>query len=229
VANQKIQVLSDCFNQGAVNTALWGPATGVDGTAYSIGTIATGTSTQTLTLTLGPSGSAASASLNAATQTPVAECLNSGLTSLAAYDLTNSGTSVRLASVYEGDTGIQAWFALSNGNGTSADWLGWQVYDLGGGLFVIAAKYGNPTFNWPNPSSPSQAQYIPAKYQYLRIVENSGTVYWDYSADGVNWTNFTSMATPFDVTGMYASVYGTTTSGSTPVQWANVNYSLSAS
>jgi hypothetical protein len=44
-------------------------------------------------------------------------------------------------------------------------------------------------------------------YQYFRIREVSGTIYWDASADSVSWTNIFSVATPITITSMYAFAY----------------------
>lgn len=61
--------------------------------------------------------------------------------------------------------------------------------------------------------------YDPLIHKYLRIMEASGTVYWDYSTDGSNWTTFVSALVSglFAITSIYAEIsVGTWTSeGST--------------
>lgn len=47
----------------------------------------------------------------------------------------------------------------------------------------------------------------PGANYYFRIREESGTLYWDYSADGVNWTNHASTTTPFHMTAALTSVF----------------------
>jgi hypothetical protein len=42
--------------------------------------------------------------------------------------------------------------------------------------------------------------YVAATYRYLKIREASGIIYWDYSSDGISWTNATSIANPFSIT-----------------------------
>jgi hypothetical protein len=39
--------------------------------------------------------------------------------------------------------------------------------------------------------------------RWFRIRESGGTTYWDYSTDGVNWTNLTSEANPIAVTSLF--------------------------
>jgi hypothetical protein len=48
--------------------------------------------------------------------------------------------------------------------------------------------------------------YNSTTHKWLRIREASGTVYFDYSADGISWTNFTSAANPFAVTGLFVTI-----------------------
>ena len=229
MSNQKIQALSDNFCQGAVNTALWGAATGTDGTSYPQAPIGSGNVSMTLSSPMGDGNS--SLSISEIMHVGTVDCLNQGVGTLAAYDLTNSGVSAQLVSMPSGaGPNIQATFILSNNNGAAANWLGWLIYYIGGSTgWVIDAVYGNPSLNWPNNSNPSQFSYNPAIHRNLRIVEHGGTVYWDYSPDGTTWTNAASMADPFAVTGMYLSLYASTQTGTVPVQWGNVNYSLAIS
>ena len=39
--------------------------------------------------------------------------------------------------------------------------------------------------------------------KYLRIRESGGNTYWDYSANGIGWTNLTSASNPITVTALY--------------------------
>ncbi len=50
----------------------------------------------------------------------------------------------------------------------------------------------------------ASAPYDSSVQKYFRIRENSGTLYWDYSTDGITWTNFTTLnPLPFDITSVY--------------------------
>lgn len=49
--------------------------------------------------------------------------------------------------------------------------------------------------------------YSSTTHAYLRIRESSGTTYWDYSSDGINWTNHTSVANPITLTAIYFFSY----------------------
>jgi hypothetical protein len=72
----------------------------------------------------------------------------------------------------------------------------------------IVARYGTPS----GTTNVATTAYNSTNHKYFRIRENKGTIYWDTSADGVTWTNFTSLANPFAITatrvGMQAGTYG---------------------
>ena len=44
--------------------------------------------------------------------------------------------------------------------------------------------------------------YSASAHRWFRIRESGGTTYADYSADGVDWTNYTSLANPFAMTNL---------------------------
>ena len=46
----------------------------------------------------------------------------------------------------------------------------------------------------------SSFAYIAATHKYFRIRESGGTTFWDYSTDGLAWTNQTSVANPITMT-----------------------------
>jgi hypothetical protein len=49
----------------------------------------------------------------------------------------------------------------------------------------------------------SNLSYDSAVHKYFRIRETNGTTYWDYSPDGVTWTNHTSIANPITLSSVY--------------------------
>ena len=113
-----------------------------------------------------------------------------GINSVNQYDLTSSYVLFRL--VDPGNlTLMNHGFALQVVKTANVDELLFQVYSNQ----LIAAKrvsgtYGGMVYNI----------YDPAVHKWLRIRESAGTTYWDYSTDGLSWTNFWSEANPFSLT-----------------------------
>jgi hypothetical protein len=68
--------------------------------------------------------------------------------------------------------------------------------------------------------------YSATNHAWWRIRESGGTIFWDTSSDGTNWTNFTSIANPFPVTNLYVVLYsgyfGTETAADTFFDNVNV-------
>lgn len=44
--------------------------------------------------------------------------------------------------------------------------------------------------------------YSSMTHQWLKIRESAGTTYWDYSSNGVTWTNLYNVANPFAITSL---------------------------
>ncbi len=65
----------------------------------------------------------------------------------------------------------------------------------------------------------NNSAYTPTTHKYLRFRENSGTIYWEYSADAVTWTelaNYTPVeAARVHLIDLYFSLYTTNSSGVT--------------
>jgi hypothetical protein len=203
VTNPKISTLCDHFDQGAINTDLWSaPAGGSLGSIQSYGVASI----------LTPTPSYGDISFPFTMKIPVVACSGAtvGIVSNIAYDLTDSGVSVQLPYWTRHGT-YSAGFALYSGS----DYIGF-ILNNGGGIGAVDSNSNGNTLT-----------YTASTFAYLRIRENSGTVYWDYSADGVNWTNAFSEADPFALTGVTVNLY--VTGSGTPVAdvgWANVNYVL---
>lgn len=115
-----------------------------------------------------------------------------GITSYGYFDLTNSGVWVQL--VNPGSAGsasgvtcypLSIQDAPGNGFNNTVQW------ELGNGsLYARSIVGGGGAPVWSAP-------YNPSAHAWLRIREASGTVYWDYSADGNTWINAASEADPF--------------------------------
>lgn len=125
--------------------------------------------------------------LNLTTNTAVSF---NGVNSILHYDLTGSSMQTRLI-----DAGNQALTSLEVfpvlGQIDSSNQLYWYVNQ---NTIKAAKKVGGVnTFL-------ASATYIANTFQYLRIREGSGTIYWDYSLDGVIWLNFASTVVSFSIT-----------------------------
>ena len=208
MTNPKIGILCDRFDQGAINTNLWTNPSG-----SSVATL----STENIPTTLSLVPSYGSLSIPVDVAIPVVYCTGnsggtSGIQSVFQYDLTDSGLSVEISSFTPNN--YQAYFSIGPDSGDLVQWY----IDNGGNLDAGTPAGYTRVANAPNFSV----------YRYFRIYENSGTVFWDYSSDGINWTNVLSAADPFDLTAVYVSLNMGGGSGAGPghVSWANVNYVL---
>lgn len=135
------------------------------------------------------------------------------------YDLT--GTQVTIKLVDAGNQALNSWavhFFLYK-SGTEA--LSWRI-NLGN----IKAIYGS----WATGTTGATAAYDSNVYKYLKIREASGTTYWDYSTDGLNWTNFYSIANPFAVTVLEwdAAIVSTAEASTTTLKFDDFNILPSA-
>lgn len=214
MTNPKIGVLSDQFDQGAVNTNLWESPSSV-GSGAVLGTISTASVPTSLDATLGSTTLTVSASANV----PVLYCSvvdgNSGVQSVNNYDLTDSGLSVRIAH-FQNSVNSLAAFLLQG----ASPQVGWLLGNTSGEITVTYESSGIHNY-------PVSVAYDSTEYAYVRIWESSGTVYWDHSPDSVNWTNDYSTSDPGDLTNMNVAFY--LSGGSSPVgsvSWADVNYVL---
>lgn len=75
--------------------------------------------------------------------------------------------------------------------------------------------------------------WVGATMSWLRIRESGGTLFWDYSADGISWSNLASLAKPgtWDITVVQAVVQEgayTTSDPQAASQWQSVNLPPSA-
>jgi hypothetical protein len=108
------------------------------------------------------------------------------------YDLTNSQLMLQLANV--GNEAINSWenyVILQDSGGTNR--LYWYVLQGFIAAYKTVAGTGTQVYS---------AGYNSTTYQWLRIREASGTTYWEYSADGINWTIAHSEADPITETAL---------------------------
>lgn len=113
------------------------------------------------------------------------------------YDLTGSYFFVKITDV--GNTAIESYevYPLTAFKDAS-NYVEWTI--LGGQLQPY--KYVSSSGTYLG----SAVAYNATNHKYLRIRESSGTIYFDYSADGSSWSNFTTLANPFAITAMKATM-----------------------
>lgn len=122
-----------------------------------------------------------------------------GMFSQVDYDLTGSAASIKVTN--QGNQAITSWEAyplhLYRDNTNDVKW-----FIAGGTLQAVK------TINSVATNQGAGLTFSLVTHKYLRIRESAGTVYWDYSADGVSWTNQTSIAVSslFPVTAIAAEI-----------------------
>lgn len=139
-----------------------------------------------------------------------------GIASDSRYDLTDSYALIEL--VNAGDTSLSFTTYILELYNDTVD-LYWGI-EYGATDEIVAYK---------SPDSAAYTEIYRATYdsnvhKWFRIREASGTVYWDTSADGENWTNRDSDATGYTLTALNA-FFGVENpgSGSTSVIFDNFN------
>jgi hypothetical protein len=137
-----------------------------------------------------------------------------GITSVGSYDLTGSGVSAELL---HADSTAQNLLLVSPDRINYA-YIKVAPANSSGPLAVIAG-HGAPD------DEMTLINYDISKHRFLRLCENSGTLYFDVSGDGLNWQNIASVPTPFTATSVAVSVYaGGIGSGANSGQWGNIGY-----
>jgi hypothetical protein len=221
VTNPSISTLCDKFDQGSINTNLWTNPSYSPDTGNSIGIASAGTAaiSGTSTLQLSPHYSGLGVGIATTLNIPSVICGNNqGIESVIPYDLTDGGLSVELASLTPA-ANYTVSFALDSGS-PSHNYLRWHTTQSGATTTLYATNNSGGDL--------ASFTYSAITFRFLRIRESSGIVYWDYSADGISWSNAASASDPFSVTNLYVNLYGVYTSGSGAgsVSWANVDYVL---
>ncbi|HEU0078956.1 MAG TPA: hypothetical protein VFQ76_14980, partial [Longimicrobiaceae bacterium] len=113
-----------------------------------------------------------------------------GYSSVNRYDLTRSEVVVELVRVLRGADGAETYMALEN---TAGDAI---VIKVQQGLF-----YGSHRASGASSSTHVRdLAYDPTAHRWLRIREQLGMLYYEYSADGCAWELMGSVPVPFDVT-----------------------------
>jgi hypothetical protein len=109
------------------------------------------------------------------------------------YDLTSSQLAIQLVS--SGNESINSWenypIILQDSGGTNR--LYWYILQGFIAAYKVVASTVTQVFS---------ASYSATTHAWLRIREASGTTYWEYSSDGINWTSAHSEADPITETNL---------------------------
>lgn len=116
------------------------------------------------------------------------------------YDLTGSFVMVEV--VDAGNQSLSSWecYPMEIYNSTdNTDKMAWQI--TGGTANTYYVVNNSYTFG-------SGVSYSAGTTDWFRIRESSGTIYWEYSADGISWSVADSVSTPagIDITDMYGDM-----------------------
>src|SRR5215467_13718339 len=137
------------------------------------------------------------------------------LQSNAAYDLTGSYLFAKLASAGNQAAATLALMKIQADANNSA-----QILVQNGTLAAqhqVAGSYS---------AFLATATYSAATHRWLRLREAGGTLFYEYSANGVTWSTLYSEASPITLTGLTASLQEGATAATDPAatsQWAQVN------
>jgi hypothetical protein len=137
-----------------------------------------------------------------------------GLSSHYLYDLTGSRVEVQVSQVGGVDTVV-------------------EVRGVAGGKMQMVVENGvlNAFVQAPGTSgsSPAHVTYDPAQHKRWRIREDSGTSYWEWSPDGVTWTELWHQADPFSPADVEIQLSaGGLLSSASEARFENVNINVTA-
>lgn len=104
------------------------------------------------------------------------------------YNLTGSYVFLQLVSAGTRAAGSTFQLALTDLNVSgNANGVVWDLTNT-----TLTAYWVDNTGSSHNLAT---ATYNSTTHQWLRIRESGGTIFWDYSSDGITWNNLTSVAT----------------------------------
>lgn len=139
-----------------------------------------------------------------------------GLYSDSTYDLTASYAHVQLVSAGSLAVNTAELYPVELYDATQSDYLYWALEYASDEL--VAYKIDGSL------SELYRVAYNSSTHAWLRIREASGTIYFDSSTDGLNWTNRASTTVGFAVTALHGAMDATNpSSGSTTAVFDNWN------
>jgi len=107
------------------------------------------------------------------------------LSSVWRYDLRNDSLTIEIAEMLNTDEPAAATFLFHDTWGDYAEFLQQQGM-LAFNLWIDDTRLSN-----------TMVDYDPTAHRWWRYREADGTLYWDTSPDGVNWTTRSSVTTPY--------------------------------
>jgi hypothetical protein len=141
-----------------------------------------------------------------------------GYVSAGSYDLTGSQITVELVRALRSNLdGAETYLHVKNSAG---DHLFFKVQDA---LFYCTKLAASST----SSTHLAEAPYDPARHRWMRIREQLGTLYFEYSADGCRFELFVGIPTPWSLTSVVVELAaGTYNPGASPgvAIFDNVNY-----
>ena len=139
------------------------------------------------------------------------------LASTGLYTIVGSSSVVQLVT-YTQSAGSNMYFSLYD---AAFDAVHFQIQNT-----TLAAKYDNAG----GTQTAASTTYNSSTHKWLRMRELSGTFYWDYSTDGVTWTNFASVSTTgftLDLANAYQYINYNSNVGGAYAEFDNFNLPMS--
>jgi flagellar basal body L-ring protein FlgH len=151
---------------------------------------------------------------------PYNNSYDSGVATVNPYSLVGSSISVNVqGTAGNGTKGLNFGLALTADEYDISGVSNSVSFNISGGTVYANCYTGSTRTGAVGPTVPATIDI------WLRIREASGTVYWDTSPDGTNWTNLWSTPDPFSMASLYAScgadIYGTETASN--AYFSNLN------
>lgn len=146
---------------------------------------------------------------------PMAPGVDTNFTSARTWTLVGSKLTAKLVAVpaLNGSSNCAASMWVTST--TSGTRIGWR-YDAGTGVLAAMSQVGS------TDASPTNLTYSAIDHAWVRVRESGGTVYWETSGDGWEWTTRRTLATPAWVTAQTHAVdFPTTRTGGTSgyIEW----------
>jgi hypothetical protein len=119
------------------------------------------------------------------------------------YDLTGKAAWIQVVEAGTQQSGYRCYqIDVQKASGESLYW-----FILNGNAEAWSAEGGG------SPTYTKRGEVTHTDGDWYRVREDSGTIYWDHSSDGISWDNVASLANPFAVTSMltvhYTEIFNT--------------------